>query len=914
MKQSFLLLILLTLISRATIAQTNQQPNIFIVIADDLGYGDLGITGHPFIKTPHIDSFAMQSRQLKYYAAHPVCSPSRIGLMTGQFPQRQGVHYIIQSDTENEYELKTTEASIPQILDDLGYSTFHCGKWHMNYNEMTDSISQALGFDHFTPIGNKPSKIVFDKAQAYITQSLQNDSLQPIFGYIALNDVHTPILPKIQPPFDQFIALNQYDTITTDQLCHYGVSFIDDNEENFGYNIRNYYGIVSSMDDAFGDFLSYLDSLGIRDNSIILFTSDNGPAAGPGETLDAWGTAGCGMSGVKSQLYEGGIRVPGFISWPGRWDDGDTVQTPTCAVDLLPTLANITGAIVPNPSQIDGQDVGSIWDKTVFIRQKPLFWMNIWPIERDYDYGDSGLFFGQLSMLSTDGTKKLIGQLSCLNLLDSANYKVSTYARRADFGQTTKKLLMYDLSTDPLEKVNLAVSSPQVFNDLFAQFRILDKQVRRSGPAFNSENKRYNTPLRCSSCDSMPEPQCPTGPLLTSGDIVPDLSMYAKMDLCNLETLTYYQWPPIGTPFTGETNIELHIMRDKDHLKVCNAQLIVGDEPPTVFLVKKRNQASCLWPDGNIEILVEGGIPPYQYLWDNGATTSKIWGLTGGTYTVTVTSGSGLSATKPISIQNLQITTPVTVLPVVQTVDCLEPFTLTASGGSFYQWSHSSGNDSTETFAIDARTSIVVTITDSLGCSTSISALVKVRPQLVDEVELMLPTCPNFSDTAWVQWSGPIDGNYTVKLNPLNDTTAATYIPTTGTTAVLTGLVPGTIYQVAINQFCGPNAGAYSTPVEWIQPECNLINNELLDGVLGIRFFPSPSTDVINIVWINQVPNKNLRIDLFDIHGKLIESKDVPAQLGYENFDIHSLPAACYILQFSLNGERVGGKVFAVIH
>lgn len=254
MKRTLLLNVLLLICSGLLLGQTPQRPHVFVVLVDDLGYGDLGITGHPFIKTPNIDSFAMQSRRLKYYSAHPVCSPSRVGLLTGQFPQRQGISNVLINQSNDTYELKPTEANIAQLLKDIGYFTFHCGKWHMNRAALNDSAFLALGFNESTSFGNKPSAMIFDKAQEYISESLVSDSLRPIFGYIALNDVHAPIAPKILPPHDQYIELYHYDTITTDHLCHFGTSFIEHAEFNFGDSLKYYYNAVSSMDDAFGNF------------------------------------------------------------------------------------------------------------------------------------------------------------------------------------------------------------------------------------------------------------------------------------------------------------------------------------------------------------------------------------------------------------------------------------------------------------------------------------------------------------------------------------------------------------------------------------------------------------------------------------------------------------------------------------
>jgi len=358
-------------------AADEERPNILVVLCDDLGYGDLACYGHPLVKTPNLDKFATEGLRLtSCYSAAPNCSPARCGLMTGRTPFRVGVHNWISEGSP--MHLRKREITIATLLRQAGYATAHTGKWHLNgmFNKVGQPQPPDHGFDYWFstqnnalpshanpinfvrngkaagPIAGYAGQIVAEEAIHWLQKKWDRE--KPFFLYVCFHEPHEPIatdkrFSELYPPKGK---LSAFDHTTTSFQAHHGN--------------------ITQMDDAFGRLMKTLDELKLREDTFIVFTSDNGPAITP---RHPHGSAGP-LRDKKGDLYEGGIRVPGMIRWPGHVKPGTVSDEPVCGVDLLPTLCELVGIPAPADRTLDGVSILPVLkdDKTKLIRKQPLYW------------------------------------------------------------------------------------------------------------------------------------------------------------------------------------------------------------------------------------------------------------------------------------------------------------------------------------------------------------------------------------------------------------------------------------------------------------------------------------------------------------------------------------------------------------
>ncbi len=343
------------------------RPNFVIVLTDDLGYGDLGCYGNPMIKTPHLDRFAAEGLKLEdCYAASANCSPSRAGLMTGRTPWRVGIHNWIPFMSP--VHVPASEVTVATLLRDAGYATCLTGKWHLNgmFNLPGQPQPSDHGFEHWfatqnvalpnhrNPYNFVRNRIPVGSIQGYSADIVADETIRwlrevrdkekPFFIFVCFHEPHEPIA-----------TAEKYTTL---------YSQLDDPAQ------RAYLGNITQMDAAFGRMMDELNRQKLRANTLVFFTSDNGPAI---TRWHPYGSTGP-FRAKKGHIYEGGIRVPGILRWPGHTQPGRVSTEPISGVDLLPTLCEIAHIKVPTDRKIDGTSFLPVFEGKSIHRDTPLYW------------------------------------------------------------------------------------------------------------------------------------------------------------------------------------------------------------------------------------------------------------------------------------------------------------------------------------------------------------------------------------------------------------------------------------------------------------------------------------------------------------------------------------------------------------
>ncbi len=369
MRQLALIPLVLALI--APPAMADDRPNFVIMVADDLGWGDLGSYGHPEIRTPNIDRLAAEGlRFTDAYAAAPVCSPARTGLMTGRIPSRVGIYDWIPPGSD--VHLPVDETTIAELLRGAGYQTVFLGKWHLNGGLGTDQPQpDDHGFDYWfattgfaMPTHLNPFNFVRNGAE-----------MGPIEGYACqlLTDEAVLWLSELRDPDRPFLIVIGY------HEPHEAIASPPELTESYpaaqNRNEAEYFANVTNLDLAVGRVMGALGELELAADTMVLFTSDNGPEMvnRHPQAQRSYGSAG-GLRGHKLQLWEGGIRVPFIVRWPGHVIPGSVSAAPVSGVDLLPTLCELAGVSVPETLDLDGANIAPALAGDEIDRATPLFW------------------------------------------------------------------------------------------------------------------------------------------------------------------------------------------------------------------------------------------------------------------------------------------------------------------------------------------------------------------------------------------------------------------------------------------------------------------------------------------------------------------------------------------------------------
>jgi arylsulfatase A-like enzyme len=379
-------------------AQTSRPPNIVFILADDLGWGDLSCYGSRF-KTPNLDRLAREGTQfLQFYVNGSVCSPSRTAFLTGRFPNSVNVtgHFATEELNRQRGMPNFLDPSIPTLsrtLKKAGYRTAHFGKWHLG--RFTGApLPDRYGFDDHKSVSSNDERYE-EQAPGFRSRSSK---------FIVDEGIRFMEENRERPFYLQLWTLVPHATLdpTPEQLAkvpNYG----PERAKHYPGAARVYYASLNDLDEQIGRLMQRIDELGLRENTIVLFSSDNGPedihlAEASHSAIGSPGP----FRGRKRSLYEGGVRVPFLARWPGRVPAGRIDATSVVsAVDFVPTLTKLAGVEPEAKSALDGEDIGAALSGKAWRRTRPLHW--------EWRYRIAGYATNHSPMLSVrDGDWKLL--------------------------------------------------------------------------------------------------------------------------------------------------------------------------------------------------------------------------------------------------------------------------------------------------------------------------------------------------------------------------------------------------------------------------------------------------------------------------------------------------------------------------
>ncbi len=398
-------------------AETPTKPNILLILTDDQGYGDLGIHGNEWVKTPNLDQLARESARFERFYVSPLCAPTRASLLTGRYHLRTGV-VSVSNGLET---MDSEEYTLAELLLDQGYSTGIFGKWHNGQHHPNHPLSQ--GFEEFTGFAAGHWSNYFDTHlekngeelpfEGYLPDILTNETMDfitenkehPFFAYMSINTPHSPH----QVPDKYFLP--------------YKEAGLDD-------ELASIYGMVSNVDENVGRVLDLLEELDLTENTLVIFLTDNGPN---GQRFNV------GMKGIKGSVHEGGVRVPSFWKWPGKITPG-LISSPAAHIDIFPTIVDFLGV----------ENTG----------QKTLDGISLVPLFEGKEISSRAIYthVAQLDKVLKDRPGALRKDSLLLSLL-------------------TSSLELYDLKNDPEQKKNLAISYPALVSSMESDYKNWWQQI-----------------------------------------------------------------------------------------------------------------------------------------------------------------------------------------------------------------------------------------------------------------------------------------------------------------------------------------------------------------------------------------------------------------------------------------------------
>ena len=441
-----------------------KAPNIILCMADDQGWGDTGYNGHPYLKTPHLDAMSRAGLRFdRFYSGAPVCSPTRGSALTGRHPYRYGV------PTANAGHIRDGEVTLAELLKAQGYTTGHFGKWHLGTltNDQEDGRRGGRRPEHYAPpwehgfeqsfsaevqmptwdpmenqafaskywtgegeyatenLSGDDSRVIMDRAIPFIQQAVAAQT--PFFAVIWFHAPHRPVVAG--PRHREMYA-------------------------GFSEGEQHYYGCITALDEQVGRLRAELRTLGVADDTMLWYCSDNGPEGRTSHSSTDRGSSG-GLRGRKRSLFEGGVRVPGILEWPRHVEAGRVSDMPASTCDYFPTIAAALGLDVPEDGRpIDGVSLLPLIDGDMEQRGRPIAF-------QCPDAGERG----QSARLGSPDHALIGDRYKLLSFLDE---------------QRNGEDMLFDIALDPGERHDLAGELPEVAAEMRQYLLDWDASCARS--------------------------------------------------------------------------------------------------------------------------------------------------------------------------------------------------------------------------------------------------------------------------------------------------------------------------------------------------------------------------------------------------------------------------------------------------
>ena len=444
---------------------TSVRPNIIYINVDDLGWSDLGYQGSSYYRTPNIDRLASQGMIFTAaYAPAANCAPSRASCLTGQYSPRHGIYTVGSSErgktedrkiipVKNTLHIRPDNLTVASVLRDSGYRTCSIGKWHISKDPLQNGfdINIAGGdwggpyhggyhspYDYPECSMKEPGEYLTDRLTGEALAFIEKNRAQPFFLYLAYYTVHSPLQAKPEKE-REFQKAGKTEA----------------------HNNTAYAAMISSLDDGIGRITQSLDSLGLSENTLLLFTSDNG---GVWKTSKQWP-----LRAGKGSYYEGGIREPMIVRWPGRVQPGSVCHVPVCGIDFFPTFLAAAEIESPEGKILDGVSLMPLLLGKGTIPERPLFWH--FPIYLEAYFKDEPFETRDAKFRTRPGSAMRLGKWKLLEFFEDEG------------------LELYNLEDDIGEKKNLAESNPAITADLQAMLQ--GWRAETSAPVPGELNPEY---------------------------------------------------------------------------------------------------------------------------------------------------------------------------------------------------------------------------------------------------------------------------------------------------------------------------------------------------------------------------------------------------------------------------------------
>ncbi len=445
---------------------TKKRPNVIIILTDDQGYGDFGITGNPLIKTPNIDAMAKQSAKMSNFYVSPVCAPTRASLMTGRYNYRTGVVGTFLGRAM----MNPKEVTIAEIMKSAGYATAIFGKWHLGdnypmrpqeqgFDEVLIHRGGGIGQESDPPGGEGKytdpilfhngrqvqekgycTDIYFNKAVEWIKETTRKK--KNFFLYLSTNAPHSPFKDIPKKLYDEYKKMN-LNNIQFPQNTGHLLPADSDTDRR-----ARIYAMITNIDDNIGMLRNKLDALKISENTLVIFLVDNGPN---GHRYVA------GMKGKKTEVYEGGIRSPLFLYWPNKLDSSMISDKISAHIDVLPTILDACGITAPENLKLDGKSILPL------LTEKNVSWPDRYIVLQAH----------------RTNVPQLYNNFAIRNqhwkLLHASGFFKENFSGKPKFE-------LFDMINDNLEMKDVAAKNPEIIKQLKDAYEIWFKDVSQTRP------------------------------------------------------------------------------------------------------------------------------------------------------------------------------------------------------------------------------------------------------------------------------------------------------------------------------------------------------------------------------------------------------------------------------------------------